>query len=253
MRETLKVLCVVVFMFAAPAAAIGWFDRAGSAVSLFLRYGCPVLAVLGIAGFLKIHFRADLAPDYLHHHVGTYFNRGGFCFGFRTSVFDQVCYLEVYFQNQQDEPCVGRIALRSARGFFLGRADMEPIAIEIKCEPAAFGTAKIAIPIPSELQGKRQSFEVGASVDYPSGKGRTLRFRDGIVLRANSNFGNAFGTALTVAGALTGSIVWTTPATVTLDLPDEVAQDGADGLGAEVKTCWKLGDEPLEPAALAVG
>src|SRR5262249_32151751 len=150
------------------------------------------------------------------------------------------------------EPCVGRIALRPARGFFLGRGKMEPIAIEIKCEPAAFGTAKVAIPIPSELQGKRQSFDVGASVHYPNGKGRTPRFRDGIVLRANSDFGNAFATALTVAGALTGSIVWATPAKVTLDLPGGVSQDVANGSKPETKTLWKLGDEQQTPAALAV-
>ena len=252
MREALKVLCVVVFMFAAPAAAIAWMDRADGPVSLFLRYGCPVLAVLGIAGFLKIHLRADLVPDYLHHHVGTYFNRGGFCFGFRTSVVDRVCYLEVFFQNQQDEPCIGRVALRPARGFFLGRANIEPIAIEIKCEPAAFGTAKIAIPVPGELQGKRQSFEVGASVHYQNGTGRTLRFRDGIVLRANSNFGNAFGTALTVAGALTGSIVWTTPAKVVIDLPSGVSEEVPEASGSETRTLWKLGDQAVAPAAIAV-
>lgn len=253
MREALKVICVVVFMFAAPAAAIGWMDRADGTVSLLLRYGCPVLAAVGIAGFLKIHFRADVVPDYLHHHVGNYFNRGGFCFGFRTSVVDRVCYLEIFFQNQQDEVCVGRVALRPARGFFLGRANIEPIAVEIKCEAAAFGIAKLAIPVSLEFQGKRQSFEVGASVNYPNGKGRTLRFRSGTVLRANSNFGNAFATALTVAGALTGSIVWTTPARVILDLPGGLAQDVPDGSGPEIRTFWKFGDPPLQPATLAVG
>ncbi len=251
MREALKVLCVVVFMFAAPASVLGWFDREGGAVVLFLRYGCPVLAVFAIAGFLKIHFRADLAPDFLHHHVATYFNRGGFCFGFRTSVAAGVCYLEILFQNQQDEPCVGRIALRAARGFFLGRAKVDPIAIEIQCQPAAFGTAKMAIPVPSELQGKRQSFEVGASVQFPNGKGRTLRFRDGITLRSNSNFGNAFGTALTVAGALTGTIVWTTPAKVAIDLPKGVKEDLANEAGPEIHTYWRLGDDARKPVELA--
>lgn len=252
MRETLKVLCVVIFMFAAPAAALGWFDRADGAISLFLRYGCPVLALAGIVGFLKIHLRADLVPDYLYHHSGTYFNRGGFCFGIRANVIDGVCYLEVLFQNQQDEHSVGRIALRPARGFFLGRANIEPIALEIQCQPAAFGTAKVAVRIPDELQGKRQSFEVGASVDYPNGKGRTLRFRDGIVLRANSNFGNTFGTALTVAGALTGSIVWTTPTQVTIDLPPGVNDVVADASEPETQTFWKLGDQPVAPAKLTI-
>jgi len=253
MREALKVLCVVIFMFATPAFAIGWTDPTNGAVSVFLRYGCPVLAVLGFAGFLKIHFRPDLAPDYLYHHVGTYLNRGGFCFGFRTSVVDRICYLEVFFQNQQDKPCVGRVGLRPARGFFLGRANIKPIAIEIKCEAAAFGTAKIAIPVPSELQGKRQPFNVGASVLYLNGKGRTLRFRDGIVLRANSNFGNAFATTLMVVGALTGSIVWTTPDNAILDLPTGVDEDVTDSSGPEVRMLWKLGDPHLELAMLGRG
>jgi hypothetical protein len=39
-----------------------------------MRYGCPVLCVLAMAIFLKIHFRADEVPDYLRQQVGTYFN-----------------------------------------------------------------------------------------------------------------------------------------------------------------------------------
>ena len=88
MREAAKVLCVVVFMFATPAAAIAWMDRDTGAV-FFLKYGCPVLAVLGIAGFLKLHFRADDVPDYLRQKLGTYFNRGGFCTALRWRRFDQ--------------------------------------------------------------------------------------------------------------------------------------------------------------------
>ena len=245
MREALKVLCVVVFMFAAPTAAMGWMDIASGPVSLLLKYGCPVLAVVGLAGFLRIHLRADVVPDYLHQYLDTYLNRGGFCFAFRTSVVDGVCYLETFFQNQQDEVCVGCVALRPARGFFLGRANIDTITIKIECGPAAFGIAKMAIPIPAKFQGRRQSFEVGASVEFPNGKGRTLRYRDGIVLRANSNLSNSFGTTLTVAGALTGSVVLSSPATVTLDLPAEVVEDIKDAACPEISTLWKLGDPPL--------
>ncbi|MCA9223602.1 MAG: hypothetical protein KDA71_24990, partial [Planctomycetales bacterium] len=69
---------------------------------------------------------------------------------------------------------------------------------------------------------------------------------------SNSNFGNTFATALTVAGALTGNIVWTTPATITVGLPNGVAQDGAVDSAPQIKTFWKLGDDAVEPAALAV-
>src|SRR6476646_4826257 len=81
MREAFKVLSVVVLLFAKKTAAVAWFtDRPSSIVNL-MRYVCPVLCVLAIAFFLKIHFRGDDAPDYLRQHVGKYFTRDGFCFG----------------------------------------------------------------------------------------------------------------------------------------------------------------------------
>ena len=145
--------------------------------------------------------------------------------GFKPTALNGVGYLDIYFQNQQDQPCIGRIALRPGRGFFLGRAKIEPVAVQIRCDPAGYGVARVPISVPESLQGKRQSFEVGASVDYPHGKGHTLRYRDGIALSANSNFGDAFGTALTIAGALTGKIVYTTPATVAFELPESVVEE----------------------------
>jgi hypothetical protein len=251
MREAVKVLSVFVFVFAALVAAICWMDRAGGPVQQWLRYGCSALAVLAIVVFLRIHFRADLAPDYLHQHFRKYFNCSGLCFAFRTYVVERVCHLVVVYQNQQDQACLGSIALRPARGFFMGRADVEPIRIEIQCEPAAFGIAKIAIPVPGSLQGKRQMFEVGASVQYPNGKGRRLRFRDGLLLRTNADFRNAVGMALTLAGAVMGHIVWTKPANITIDLPLGVAEDVADGMAPGIKTLWKLGDPPLQPGAVS--
>ncbi len=248
MREFVKVLCVVVILFATPAAALAWFDREIGPAG-FLRYGCPVLAILAVIGFLKLHLRPDDETDYLRKHLGPYFNRSGFCFGFRTKVGDGVCHLETYFQNQHVEPCIGCVALRPARGFFLGRAKIETIAIQIECGPAAFGIARMAIPVPSSLQGKRQTFEVGASVDYPNGKGRRVRFHDGIVLRANSNFSDSFRTALNVAGTLTGPIVLVTPATVKMELPAGVAEDVPEAMKPEIHTLWKLGDSPLQSVA----
>lgn len=252
MREFIKVLCVVILLFGAPAAAIVWADDRldwPQPVQYFAKYACPVLCVLAIGVFLKIHFRADEVPDYLGPRVGSYFNRDSFCFGIHPTVADGICVFEVFFQNQYERRCVGRIALRPARGFFLGRAKMDSVIAEIDCEPAAYGIARVAVSLPAGLQGRRQSFEVGASVEYPEGKGRRLRFGDGVTLRANSNFGNAFAVGLTVAGALTGQIVYTSPATVTIDLPNGVAEDVRDSVRPEaVDTLWKLGD-PLLSAA----
>jgi hypothetical protein len=246
MREAIKVMWVVVFMIAAPAAAIAWIDDPPSTTAWVFRIGCPVLSVLGIGAFLKMHFRADIVPDYLRQHVGGYYNRDGFCFAPIVTASDGVCYMNAYFQNQRDTPCVGRIAIRPARGFFMNRADIDTIAINVICEPAAVGVARVALPVAAKLQGKRQSFEVGASVNYPQGKGCQLRFRDGVILRADSNFQDGVMTALAVGLVMTGHIVLTRPAMARMKLPTGVAEEIPDGLTPEIKTVWRLGDPPLQ-------
>ncbi len=249
MREFIKVICVLVFMAGAPVAAIAWFTGRPDATTWGLRIGGPILAILALGAFLKVHFRADRAHDYLRDHAGTYFNRDGFGFAFTATAVDGIAYMVVHFQNQHDQPCLGRIAMRPARGFFLNRAGIETITYEIPCAPAAFGFARLAIPIPEKLQGKRQSFEVGASVHYPDGKGRQLRFYEGKFLRANADFGDSFRTALAVAGAAMGSIVsvalWK-PVTAKVNLPVSVAEEIPDDLAPEIKTLWRLGDPPLK-------
>jgi hypothetical protein len=245
MREAWKVFSVVVLLFAAPAAAVAWADDHPNLTVRLIRYSCPVLCAVAVAIFLKIHFRRDEAPDYLRKQVGGYFNRDGFCFGVVPTRVGSVCVFNVYFQNQYENRCLGRIALRPARGFLLGRAAMESIILEVDCQPAAFGAARIPVPLPEDLQGRRLPFEVGASVEYPDGKGRQLRFADGIALRANSDFGNAFATALTVAGAFAAHLVYTRPATATIALPRGVAKEITEISKPEIETFWQLGDPPL--------
>lgn len=248
MQEFLKGVCVLVIFVGAIVAAIAWFVDRPDQLTRALRVGCPAAAVGGCVAFLLVHFRRDKVPDYLHQHLGGYFDRGGFCFAFTASVEDGVCWLDAFFQNRYDRPCVGRIALRPARGLF-GRRDIEAITYEVRCDPGAFGVARVPLPIPATQQGKRQKFEVGASVQYPEGKGQMLRFRDGAVIRTNSNFGNTFGTALTVAGALGGVLVISRPESVTIDLPICVAEDVPGSLKAETKTLWKLGVPALPEVA----
>jgi hypothetical protein len=77
-------------------------------------------------------------------------------------------------------------------------------------------------------------------------EGCTLRHRPGILFRTNSQFGNAFATGLTIAGALGGTIVVTTPATVTLELPSGVSEKPHQSSGTVVWTRWKLGAPPLK-------
>jgi hypothetical protein len=245
MREAIKVSCVLLMGVGAIATALACIAEHPDATTWGFRIGGPILAILALGLFLKIHFRADLVHDYLRDRARSYFNRDGFSFALVATAANGIAYMDAYFQNQHDKSCIGKIALRPARGFFMNRAKIDAITYKIECAPAGFGVARVAIPIPEQLQGKRQSFDVGASVHYPEGKGRRVRFHDGLLIRTNTNFGNSFGTALTIAGAATGMIVWTKPATTTVALPAGVATDIPDNLVPEIKTLWRLGDPPL--------
>jgi hypothetical protein len=249
MGESTKAVCALLMVVGVIAAALAWTADRPDATTLGFRVGGPVTAILALGMILKLHLRADLEHDYLRPLTGTYFNRDGFCFAFVVTAIDGLAFMDAYFQTQYDRPSLGRIALRPARGFFMTRAKIDSITFEIQCPPAGFGFARIAIPIPEKLQGKRQSFEVGASVRYPEGKGRRIRFHDGVFLRSNTNFGNSFGTALTVAGAATGSIVLSKPATATIDLPIGVTEDIPGNLVSKTKTLWQLGEPALENVA----
>lgn len=241
LREFLKGVVVLTVVVAFLTAAIAWGVDRPDELTWWLRIGAPIVAIAAFGAFLQIHFQRDEVPDFLYQSHGGYFDRGGFCFAIGVHDVGGVCHVEVYFQNRYDRPCIGRIALRPKAGFF-GRQKIDTIALEIPCEPAAFGVVSMPIPVPLAVQGKRQTFEVGASVKYPQGRGKMLRFRDGIVIRTNSNFGDAFGTTLAVGALLGGNILIPQPATVELELPRGVLELPPRELQPEVKSIWRLGD-----------
>ncbi len=245
MGESFKAVCVLMLIVSALVAAAFWCDDQPNTTSWIVRIVSSGFSVLALAVILKLHFRADPVPDYLLAAVGKYFNRDGFCFAMGTTVVDGVAYLNIFFQNQYDQPCRGHVAVRPVRGFWMTRSEIQTIGVEVDCDAAAFGVARATLPLLREVQGKRQAFEVGASVEYAPGKRRRLRFRDGIFLRANSEFGNAFATTAFVTGALCGKIIIISPATATLDLPSDVAEEVFESGRTEVETLWRLGDPPL--------
>jgi hypothetical protein len=251
MSESIKAVLSLILIVAIIVAVLFWWDDRPNQTAWIVRIASSVTVVIALAGLMALHWRKDVVADYLRPICGDrFFNRDGFSFAFSAVEKDGVCQFVAYFQNQQDQPSLGRITLRPARGFFLTRAKIEAISFDIECEPAAFGIATVPVPLPPDLCGRKQSFEVGASVEYPQGKGRRVRFRDGIFLRTNAAFGNPFGTALTVAGAMTGQIVMTRPATVKIELPLAATDEIPAGMVPEVRTLWRLGDPPLAPGAI---
>ena len=234
MGESFKAVCSLLLIVALIAAAGGWVDDRPNATTWVLRLGGPAVALLILGFLVKLQRRPDQAPDLLRERFGTYFNRDGFCFVFVVEARDSVCFLTTFYQNHRDVPSAGQLALRPASGFFLTRPNLDTVTLNIDCEPGEFGYVQMPLRIPVKLQGKTQSFEVGASVTYPAGRGKRLRFHDGLFLRANSRFGSTFRTALVLAGAAGGAIVLTRPATIKIALPAGVATDIDDAADAPV-------------------
>ena len=247
MGESVKASFGAVAVLSSLVAMLAWYFPNPGETAQTVRIAAPIVAIVALVPILILQFRADIVPDYLGRMFRHYFNRDGFCFAIiANSDDDGIAYLEAYFQNQRGNPSIGRIALRPGRRF-RERAKVDTIAYEIQCEPGAFGVARVALPIPNEFQGKSLTFEVGASVRYPKGKGKRLRFKDGIFIRANAEFGSSFQTALTLAGAATGSIVLWKPATVKVPMPTDVAEDVGLCI-PEANTLWRLGDDVLPGA-----
>jgi hypothetical protein len=242
MGESTKAVCALVLIVSGSIAALAWRANNPDDTTWSLRIGGTVIAILALGVILLLHFRADLAHDYLRDYAGTYFNRHGFGFAVSVTSIDGIAYLDAYFQNQHANRCTARIALRHVpqSGIQLGTT-----FYDVECGPAAFGFARVAFAIPRQFQGTRHSFEVGADVQYPEGKGKRLRFHDGQFLRANANFGNQLVTVLTVAAAMGGAFFLSRPAKVTVQLPTGVAEDLAEQSVSEVRILWKLGDPSL--------
>lgn len=239
LREFVKGLIILFILAAFIAAALAWIDDQPSQRTWLFRIGSPIAMLLSFVLFLKIHFQRDEVPDYLSTLSSDFYDRGGFCFAFRALIVNDVCLLRLFFQNRHERPCVGQVALRSTKGFFGGRK-IDTITFEISCAAAGFGFAQTPVPVPQSIQGKRHTFEIGASVEYPEGKGRMLRFRDGAVIRTNTNFGSD----------LTGHFTPAKPVTVTIDFPTNVIDELSEDQVPEVNSMWQLGDIDLDRLTL---
>lgn len=240
--QSIKAVAWFVVIAAGFTALIVWSDDIPNETTWKFRIGSVVVALLAICFIAALHFRRDTEPDYLHSHCKTYFNRDGFCFAIGVSELNGIASIDAYYQNQFEKPCGGLIALRPARGFLLNRPGIETIVFRITCGPAAYGYARLPIAIPAALQGKRQLFEVGASVFYPDGRGRRLRFRDGIFLRTDVQFDRSLETAVTIASFVAWHPHLTKPAMVKLELPTGVAVELPSGVSAEAVTLRSLDD-----------
>jgi hypothetical protein len=244
MYESIKAVCVVVIMAAAITAAVAWGDDRPDTTTWLFRTIPIAIALIAIAIFLSVHWKRDSAPDLLAQQAGKYFERTGFCFHFLTSAVDGKCVFLLLFQNRYERPCTARIALRPVT---FGGAHNTLVHMAVQCPGAAFGAAKKEVGVPAKLQGKKVSFDVGADVEYPEGKGKMLRFKHSIVLRRNTSFVDTFARATSLLALLVGHIMIHRPVRIKCALPDNVAAELPVEIPQSSEILWKPGD-PLPEA-----
>tara|TARA_B100000683_G_scaffold255113_1_gene274396 strand:- start:277 stop:1011 length:735 start_codon:yes stop_codon:yes gene_type:complete len=216
----------------------------------FMRVWGGSFSFIALVIILKLHWKKDASLDHLKLLTKKYFNSDGFGFIPTTTSVNGSGYLLVYFQNQFDHPCHACIAIRPGVNFFMNRANIQTYIFNVKCPAMGYGVVQMPIGLPRKVQGKKQTFEVGCSVQYPQGKGQRVCFNDGIYLRANSQFKDEFGTALKVASVASGSvlsIVTSKPASIVLKLPDHVAEQLSHPPTQTLRILWQSGDPPLQP------
>ncbi len=250
MREFLKgTLCVVV-LAGFVVSAFAWIDDRPNQQTWLLRLGGLAISLLALGLFCKVHFRRDIAPDFLHQFFGVYFDCGGFCFVVQKAIVDELFYLLIYFQNRYDRPCLGRITLYPQKKL-LQTQELSPLHAEIECGPASVGVSSIPMAVPKMSQGCKQDFDISATANYPEGRGRMLRFRVGAKAEYHTPFRGKVRAVIAILSALTLHYHYHKPATISLHLPLDVLDELPEGARQITETLWNLGDPSdlrLKPA-----
>lgn len=254
MSETIKVLiagvfiiCFLIVMFLGVFVATEGPPKDMPNI-WFILGPAIIIGIISLAILLWLQLKKDIVPDYLRQVSKTYFERDGFCFAITLSVIDNQCNLIAYYQSRYENEVHASILIRPTPGFFKN-VDMAGCELQIKCPPAGFGMMMVPFAIPICHQGKRLFFDVWAATIYPSGKGKMLRFRDGMAV-GKAPKPSWVSPAMIVGGAMLGALVLPgKPARTALVLPQGVHDSVPNDSPITSQTLWQLGDPLLQPAS----
>jgi hypothetical protein len=239
MGESAKSVLAIVMIIGMVGSVFAWMTDGTTWRSLA---GFPALA-LGALGLLVWSLtRKDKFPDLLRQRHGSYFERDGFCFAITPAASNGECRLDFYFQNGFDRSSRAQVVMRPSQQFFLNRRPIETLTVEIDCPGGAYGVARVPWAVPAKFQGKKQSFDVGAHVEYPTGRGTMIRYRDGVHVGTAKR--DVWAGILTLAGAVGGTVVITKPAKVKLTLPKDVEDTVPEDALISIEILWRpVGEE----------
>jgi hypothetical protein len=225
--QLLLFLCVITTSVALMAV------RSVSQGTRLIELICPAIGMIIVALLILAKMRKEILPDFLSEINKKYFERNGFCFAFQPEVIDGFSRMNIFFQNRYSNPCIGVVSLEP-----LNFVSDNPLGIvaEINCEGGAYGVCDIPWPLASSLQGLTVRFGVACQTKYPLGRGKLLRFREG--LRISLSTSRHF--ALTAFLLPLGHIFIYRPARIKFTLPKNVSEIAARGDEPTLEILWSL-------------
>lgn len=255
MGQSIKAILQLILIIAGITALILWTDdsiKPSPTLTIF-RIATPAVSVLIIVILWRNSRRKETLPDHLAQACRSYFERDGLCFAFIPLVQNGICWMQIYFQNRYARPCNARVVLQPpVKSFGIRRLPLAGIDVDVHCDGGAFGVYRIPWPIDAKMQGRKVACEIACATHYPQGRGKLLRYREG--LRAGVP-GSGRNVAATAGLLLVGVVSVSRPATVTLTLPTGVAEQIPPGLEpvAEILFTPDLptGGFPIVPIAVS--
>jgi hypothetical protein len=234
MNESAKAVIALVMIIGMLGSAWAWISDGSPWWSLA---GFPTMAVCALGILLWSFAREGKSPDRLRKACGLYLERDGFCFQIVTVASEGQFRLDVHFQNRFEGHCRAQVVFRPSPLFCLNRRPIGSLTVEIECEGGAYGVARVPWGVPALLQGTRQSFDVGADANYPSGRGAKIHFREGISGGTAKREG--WSGISTLSQAVGGLVIFAQPIRFNLMLPTGVAETVPEDSPILIETLWR--------------
>ena len=241
MRESVQAVLALIMIVALVATGAFWLDIKPNNTTWALRIICPVISLIILVILIYMKRKKDLVPDFLLRNCGNSFERNGLHFHVSPEFGEKgdFCFL-IYFQNKYEKPCEVHIGLRPRKP-----TNVERIQVDFTCEPAAFGVVHAPVVFDLFARGKESIYEIGATVRYPKGKGKQLRFRSGKKVEMNARLNNTFFRFFQFFFLPFGLALWRSFTTITFQIPQHVDPHASTDNNIYIETLWKLSN-PLD-------
>jgi len=243
-NETRKVIIGFITVVMGFGAAFAWVTTPITTTVWTVRIITGGIAATGLGLLIWGAVRKDFAPDWIRSFGGTILERSGFQFlPIPTVVNENFCF-RLWYQNRHENPCAVRVLLAPEKTFLLKTPKVGPVLCAFEIAPAGFGFVLIPVNAEPAFQGKKVSFRVHAHAKWPDGKGRLLRFRDG--LNVGTLPGSSRDDLMRALALVSGNASSVTKYTVVV--PSRVKEEPTQPQSHQ--PLWQLGDPLITPVQI---